>query len=138
MPKTQTKAKQKSIIWVEDEQQLIDLYTDVVKAAGNFKVEFMMLGQLALDRIKDIEQGKAEKPDLMMLDLLLPDVNGNKILEQLRKTPATKDVPVFILTNYGGELMQEKMTKELDAEKYLVKTEWTPLKLIPLIKEALK
>ena len=73
-----------------------------------------------------------------MLDLLLPDVNGDKILEQLRKTPSTKDVPVFILTNYGGELMEIKMTKELNAEKYLVKTEWVPRKLIPVILDRMK
>jgi len=73
-----------------------------------------------------------------MLDLLLPDVNGDKVLEQLRKTSSTKDVPVFILTNYGGEQMETKLTKELNAQEYLSKTEYGPLKLIPLIKEKLK
>lgn len=131
-------SKQKSILWVEDDQQLIDLYTETLKAAGNFTVEFMKLGRLAIDRIKEIEQGKAEKPDLIMLDLLLPDINGDKILEEIRKTPSTKDIPVFILTNYGGEQMETKLTQDLDAEKYLIKTEWGPLKLIPLIKEAMK
>lgn len=136
MPKEKTRAK--SILWIEDEQQLVDLYTDTLKAAGNLTVEFMKLGQLALDRIKEIEQGKAEKPDLIMLDLLLPDVNGDVILEQLRKTPATKDIRVFVLTNYSGEQMEIKLTQDLDAEKYLVKTEWGPLKLIPLIKETME
>ena len=132
------KTKQKNILWVEDDQQLVDLYTVMFTKIKDIKVEFLMLGQLALDRIKEIEEGKAEKPDLMMLDLLLPDVNGDRILEQLRKTPSTKDVPVFILTNYGGEIMEVKMTKELNAEKYLVKTEWVPTKLVPLILERMK
>jgi two-component system response regulator VicR len=130
--------KQKSILWVEDEQLLIDLYKDTLKEIDGFKVEFMNLGQLALDRIKEIAEGKAEKPDLIMLDILLPDVNGDVILEEIRKTPATKDISVFILTNYSGEQMETKLTKDLYAEKYLVKTEWGPLKLIPLIKEKLK
>lgn len=132
------KPKTKSILWVEDEQQLIDLYTETLKSTGNFTVEFMNLGQLALDRIKEIEAGKTEKPDLIMLDLLLPDVNGDVILEKLRETPATKDIRVFVLTNYSGEQMEKKLTKELEAERYLVKTEWGPLKLMPLIKEAMK
>ncbi|OGZ73500.1 MAG: hypothetical protein A2908_02220 [Candidatus Staskawiczbacteria bacterium RIFCSPLOWO2_01_FULL_38_12b] len=132
------KTKQKNILWVEDDQQLVDLYTVMFTKIKDIKVEFLMLGQLALDRVKEIEEGKAEKPDLMMLDLLLPDVNGDRILEQLRKTPSTKDVPVFILTNYGGEIMEVKMTKELNAEKYLVKTEWVPTKLVPLILERMK
>jgi CheY-like chemotaxis protein len=72
-----------------------------------------------------------------MLDLLLPDINRNKILKAIRVTPSTKDIPVFILTNYGGEQMETELTKNLDAEKYLVKTEYGPLKLMPLIKEKL-
>lgn len=133
-----TKTKQKHILWVEDDQQLVDLYTAMFTKIKNIKVEFLMLGQLAMDRIKEIEEGKKSKPDLLMLDLLLPDVNGDRILEEIRKTPSTKDVPVFILTNYGGEIMEIKMTKELNAEKYLVKTEWVPTKLMPVILARMK
>ncbi len=138
MSETKTKVKQKNILWVEDDQQLIDLYTATFSKKKDIKVEFMMLGQLAMDRIKEIEEGKTEKPDLVMLDLLLPDVNGDKILEEMRKLPSTKDVPVFILTNYAGEQMETKLTEDLNAEQYLTKTEYGPLKLIPLIEEKLK
>jgi len=132
-----TKTKKKHILWVEDDKQLVDLYTTVIGAMHGVDVEFLQLGQLAINRVKDIEAGKAEKPDLVMLDLLLPDINGNKILEVIRATPSTKDIPVFILTNYGGEQMETELTKNLDAEKYLVKTEYGPIKLMPLIKEKL-
>ena len=130
--------KQKSILWIEDEETLVNLYTDLLMAAGDFKVEFIKFGKIALNRIKEIEDGKAEKPNLIMLDLLLPDVNGDKILEEIRRNPATKDIPVYILTNYGGEQMELKLTQNLGAEKYLVKTEWSPNKLIPLIQEKMK
>src|ERR1700690_784207 len=118
MPKTKTttKTKQKHILWVEDDQQLVDLYTAMFMKIKDIKVEFLKLGQLALDRIKEIEEGKAEKPDLFMLDLLLPDINGDKVLEQIRKTPSTKDSTVFILTNYGGEQMENKLTKQLNPQ----------------------
>lgn len=130
-------SKQKVILWVEDDRLLVELYVDMLKAAGNYKVDFLERGKLAIDRINEIAEGKAYKPDLIMLDLLLPDINGDKILEFIRQTPATKDIPVFILTNYGGEQMETKLTRDLDAEKYLVKTDWSPVKLIPLIKEKL-
>jgi len=132
------KKNKKHILWVEDDKDLVGLYTTMINATPNMEVEFMQLGQLAIDRIKDIEAGKVEKPDLVMLDLLLPDVNGNKILEFMRQTPSTKDVPVFILTNYAGEQMETELTKNLDAEKYLVKTEYGPTKLMPIIEEKLK
>jgi len=132
------KKNKKHILWVEDDKDLVGLYTTMINATPNMEVEFMQLGQLAIDRIKDIEAGKVEKPDLVMLDLLLPDLNGDKILEFMRQTPSTKDIPVFILTNYGGEQMETELTKNLDAEKYLVKTEYGPTKLMPIIEEKLK
>lgn len=133
-----SQAKKKHIMWVEDDKMLVDLYTEIIKVMKGIDVEFLQLGQLAMNKIKEIEEGKAEKPDLVMLDLLLPDINGNKILEVIRATPSTKDIPVFILTNYGGEQMETELTKNLNAEKYLVKTEWSPGKLMPLIKEKLQ
>lgn len=117
---------------------LIDLYTEIIRNMPDFSVEFMKLGKPAIDRIKEIEAGKAEKPDLVMLDLLLPDISGDKILEEIKKTLSTKDVPVYILTNYGGDQVENKMTKKLNAEKYLIKTEWGPTKLMSLIKKVLK
>ncbi len=88
--------------------------------------------------IKEIEEGKAEKPDLFMLDLLLPDINGDKILEQIRKTPSTKDSTVFILTNYGGEQMENKLTEQLNAQEYLSKIDWQPSRLLPFLVEKMK
>ena len=130
-------AKKKHIMWVEDDKQLVNLYTAVIGAMQGIDVEFIQLGQLAINRIKEIEDGKAEKPDLIILDLLLLDINGNKILEFVRQAPSVRDVPVFVLTNYGVEQIETELTKKLDAEKYLVKTEYGPLKLMPMIKKKL-
>ncbi|MEK7659026.1 MAG: response regulator [Patescibacteria group bacterium] len=91
-----------------------------------------------MDRINEIEQNKTEKPGLFILDLELPDMNGATILEELKKTTATKDIPVFILTNCSEEHIQKRLTEELKANKYLVKTDYPPSKLMPLIEEAFK
>jgi len=131
------KQKKKKILWVEDEKLLIDLYKEFIKPIGNVEIEFMQLGQNAINRMKEIQEGKAEKPDLIMLDLLLPDINGDKVCEVIRNAPSTKDIPVFVLTNYTGEQMEDKMTENLNVEEYLVKTEYPPSKIIPFLKEKL-
>jgi len=125
-------AKQKKFFWVEDEEELIKVYTDAL--GNNFNIEFVKLTQSALDKIEEIKQGKTEKPDLVVLDLLLPDMNGILVLEELKKSPVTKNIPVFILTNYGEERTQENFPEELRIEKYLIKTNWPPTKLVSLIK----
>ncbi|MBI2047809.1 MAG: response regulator [Parcubacteria group bacterium] len=138
MSKTKTAAKKKRILWVEDDWNLVELYKTMIGTMPGIELEVITLGTHALQKIKEIEAGAAEKPDLVMLDLLLPDgINGDKILEVMRQTPSTKDVPVYILTNYGGEEMESELTKNLNAEKYMIKTEWSPSKLMPFLKEKL-
>lgn len=132
-----TKIKKKRILWVEDDMGLIGLYKSMIGTMRGIEIEIMTLGTPALQRIKEIEAGVAEKPDLVMLDLLLPDVNGDRILKEMRQSEATKDIPVYILTNYGGEEMENELTKNLNAEKYMIKTNWTPTKLMPFLKEKL-
>jgi len=116
---------------------LVELYKAAINTMKGVKLEIMTLGTPAMQRIKEIEAGVVEKPDLVMLDLLLPDINGDRILKVMRQSPATKDIPVYILTNYGGEEMENELTKDLDAEKYMIKTNWTPHKLIPFLEKKL-
>lgn len=132
------KNNNKKILWVEDEKRLIDVYTEAFDDVNDIDIEFMQSGQQAVDRIEEIKNNKAEKPDLIMLDLLLPDINGDKICGIIKSNPETKNIPVFIVTNYSDEQMQSKMIDNLDVEGYLVKTEWGPIKLVPLIKKVLK
>jgi len=138
MPKTKKTGKKKRILWVEDDWNLVELYKTMIGTMPGIELEVITLGTVAMQKIKDIEAGKAEKPDLVMLDLLLPDgINGDRILETMRQQPSTKDVPVYILTNYGGEEMESELTKNLNAEKYMIKTDWTPSKLMPFLEEKL-
>lgn len=138
MAKTKTVTKKKRILWVEDDWNLVELYKTMIGTMPGIELEVITLGTVAMQKIKDIEAGKAEKPDLVMLDLLLPDgINGDKILETMRQMPSTKDIPVYILTNYGGEEMESELTKNLNAEKYMIKTDWTPSKLMPFLEEKL-
>jgi len=129
-------SKLKKIFWVEDEKAFINVYEKALE--GIFDVEFISLARTALDRIKEIEKGKEEKPSLFVIDLLLPDMNGVIVLDEIKKIESLKDIPAFILTNYGEVKDREKFIDGLEVEKYLVKTKWPPSKLIPLIKETIE
>ncbi len=126
----------KTILFVEDDIATIDVYKTALEAAG-FDVDPMLLGEEAIRKIKEIEQGEAKKPDLVLLDLLLPDINGIEVLEELKRYEKTKDIPVLILTNYSSEEL-EKRGLLLKAEKYLLKTVYPPSKLVELVKKELK
>jgi len=125
----------KTILLIEDDEAIIEIYKIALGKAG-FKVEVISLGEKAKEKVKEMEQGKADKPDLVLLDLVLPDMNGIKILEEIRKQKTTKDLPVFVLTNYTDREL-EKIGNYLKSERYLLKANFTPTQLVEIIKERL-
>lgn len=125
----------KKILLIEDDLPTIDVYETVLKKAG-FGIETIRWGEEALNKVRKIKEGKTERPDLVLLDLILPDINGIRVLEEIRNYEETKDIPVFVLTNYADERL-EKMGYNLKAEKYLLKTEFNPRELVGIIKEQL-
>jgi len=72
-----------------------------------------------------------------LLDLILPDINGLKVLAEMKKYEETKDIPVFILTNYTSREL-ERLGYGLKTEKYLTKTEFNISQLVKMVKECLK
>ncbi len=126
----------KTILLIEDDLPIIDVYETAFKQA-KFKVETIILGRDAIKRIKKIKTKKAKKPDLVLLDLILPDMNGIQVLREIRKQKETKDLPVFILTNYGSRELR-RMGYELKAEEYIIKTKHTPTLLVKMVEERLK
>ena len=124
------------ILLIEDEFTAIKIYEGVLKRAG-FNVDTLMLGKDALERLNKIKKGKKEKPDLVLLDLILPDVNGIEVLKRAKKEKETKDIPFFILTNYV-DMETKKVGEKIGVEKYIVKTDITPAELIMTIKKTFK
>lgn len=78
-----------------------------------------------------------EKPDLIMLDVILPQLDGFSVLEKLKKDTKTKKIPVVMLTNLGTDEDKEKGEKN-GALDYLVKASLTPAQIGDKIKEYLK
>ena len=121
---------------IEDDLATIEVYETIFKKAG-FEVEVIKWGEEALNRVKEIEENKFPKPDVVLLDLILPDINGIGVLKEIRKNEKTKDLLVFILTNYT-DVQLEKMGYSLGSERYLLKTDYTPSRLIEIIEKSLK
>lgn len=120
----------KKILLVEDDPFLMDIYATKLKEAG-FSVEIAEEGDGALSKIKEL------RPDLVLLDIVLPHLDGWEIIRQIKSNPETKDLKVIILSNLGQKNEVEKGLK-LGAEKYLIKAHYTPTEIVAEIKELLK
>lgn len=129
------KEKIKKIILVEDDPAITDIYEIMMKKA-HFNVEIVRLGQEAIKKIKSIENGEEIKPDIILLDLILPDINGMEVLKEIRKNNTTKDITVFILTNQS--YIESQQLDNIKPDKFIIKANITPTQLLELIKERLK
>ena len=118
------------ILIVEDEKILAEMYYDVFIQAG-FKVFS------AVESKQGLEMAKKEKPDLIVLDILLPRENGISFLEQQKKDPEISSIPVVVFTNYNGP-DTEKKAKKLGVKGYLIKANFTPQQFVSKIKDYLK
>jgi len=109
-----TKKTKKTIVAVEDESVLLKALNIELLNAG-FEVLVATDGKSSLNLIK------ANKPDLVLLDLLLPKMDGYAVLTALKKDSKTKNIPVIILSNFGEPENIEK-AMELGAVDYFVKS----------------
>ena len=119
----------KHILLIEDDPFLIDIYTTKLKEAG-YSVETAEDGDEGLRMIKE------KKPDLVLLDVVLPNFNGWEILRKIKKDDNFKDLKIVVLSNLGEKDEVEKGLK-LGATKYLVKAHYTPSEVIKEVKKIL-
>src|SRR3990172_11807878 len=112
---------QKTILLVEDDQILIRMYTKKFEKDG-YKVLSAGDGNVGLTTLASANP----KPDIILLDVMLPGLNGFEILEKIKTDEATKNIPVILLTNLGGGEQDRVKGQKLGAADYLVKSELTP------------
>lgn len=117
----------KNIILVEDDPLLIDIYSTKLQQSGFF-VRVVDRAEKAVATIAE------EKPDLVLLDIVLPHVDGWDILQQLQASEELKNIPVIILSNLGQKEEIEKGLN-LGALKYLIKAHYTPSEIVEEIKK---
>lgn len=118
------------ILLVEDDTTLMDMYSLKLK-----EEKFNLI--VASDGIAALEQVRSEKPQVILLDIMMPKMDGFAVLTELKKDVATKDIPVIMLSNLGQKADIEK-GKELGAVDYIVKASMTPTQVIEKVKSYLK
>jgi len=123
-------AEAKGIILIaEDDLTLRDMYQSRLEAGG-YRVLLAANGEEAL---KVLEQ---EKPDMLLLDIMMPKINGLDVLEKMKKNPTTKDIPVIILTVLIQDQTRVKGLMS-GADDYLIKSETMPGEVVKRIEEVL-
>jgi DNA-binding response OmpR family regulator len=119
----------KSILLVDDDLTLREMYSERLKAEG-FVVEMAMDGEEALSKATEMH------PNIILLDIMMPKINGLDVLKKLREQEETKAIPVIVLT----ALIQDREKMESitrGADDYIVKSETMPGEVIQKVKDLL-
>ncbi len=125
----ESKSKSPMILIVEDDKFLRDLLVRRV-VEGGYRVE------VAIDGEEGVKQVRALRPDLVLLDLILPSLDGFGVLSQIHDDPQLNQIPVIILSNLG---QQEEIEKglSLGAKDYMIKAHFTPQEVVDRVKQIL-
>lgn len=119
----------KKILLIEDDPFLIDIYSTKLKESG---FEFLV----AKDGSEALTLLKKTKPDLVILDIVLPHIDGWQILKEIKDNESLAKAKIIILSNLGQKEEVEKGL-QLGATKYLIKSDYTPSEVIQEIKKLL-
>ena len=114
---------------IEDDSAISQLYRIKFEAEG-YQVETAANGKLGLELSEKI------RPDIILLDLMMPEMPGDEMLKALRKTEWGKNTKVIILTNMG-EQEAPPVLKELGVKRFIVKAEMTPRQVAEMVKTEL-
>ena len=118
------------ILLVEDDQFISQLYSDKF-SQFDYQVE------VARDGFESLEILKKYKPDLILLDIVMPKMDGFEVLEHIKKDDSLNKIPVLMFTNMGDKMDIEK-AMSLGAKSYIVKSYFTPAEVLDKINNLLK
>ena len=120
----------KTILLVEDDPFLVEIYSAKFKEAG-FNIDVAVDGEQCLKKIEE------NPPDLVLLDVVLPNVDGWEVLRKIGKSEGVKSLKVVVLSNLGQKEEVQKGLK-LGAVKYLIKAHHTPSEVVAEVDKLLK
>lgn len=115
---------------IEDDQAISQMYRIKFEAEG-YTVETADNGKLGL------ELAESMRPDIILLDLMMPELNGDEVLEKLRKTDWGAKVTVIVLTNMGEQEISPRI-RELGVKAVILKAAMTPRQVADLVKQQLQ
>ncbi len=122
-------APQKRIVLVEDDQFISNMYVTKLQITG-FDIKHAEDGDVGIELIRQ------EKPDLVLLDILMPRKSGFEVLEEMKADPTLKDIPVILLTNLSQKEDVDRGL-QLGAKDYLIKAHFTPKEVVEKINKVL-
>ncbi len=122
--------KKKKVLIVEDEKMLSEMYMTKFNMDGFEVVQ-------AFDGKEGLDKAKTENPDIILLDIIMPKLDGFIVLRELKLDDSLKKIPVLLLTNLGQE-DDIKKGKKLGAEDYFVKANHSPAEIVEKVKKLLK
>ena len=103
----------KTILIVEDEPKNMTLTRDMLKISGYETIE-------AVDGRQGVEKAKSAKPNLILMDIMMPKMDGYAACLEIKADPATKNIPVIMLTAVGYDL-NKRLAKQMGADGYVTK-----------------
>lgn len=123
--------KQKTILVVEDDKSLRDAIVDILRLNDFLAVE-------AKNGKEGLALALEKHPDIILLDLLIPEMDGMSVLREIRKDTWGENVPVIILTNLSAN--KETLIEDMATNKplyYLIKSDWSIHDVVKKIEEIL-
>ena len=118
------------ILIIEDDPVLSKMYAKKFEKDG-FLVNLALYGEEGLENIR------ADKPDIVLLDVMLPKIDGYEVLKQIKADENLKAIPVVLSTNLGGGNTDKENALKMGAIDFLVKSDHTPTQIVETIKKIL-
>ncbi|PIY89566.1 MAG: response regulator [Candidatus Nealsonbacteria bacterium CG_4_10_14_0_8_um_filter_37_14] len=112
----------KKILLIEDEQIMFDLLQKKLRGEG-YEVSIAKDGEEGLRAMREV------KPDLILLDIVMPKIGGFEVMEEMQKEPELKKIPIIVISNSGQPVELDRAQK-FGARDWLIKTEFDPQEVI--------
>ena len=123
-------SKDTKILVVDDDPFILDMYVIKFKEQG-FQIDTATDGKMALDRIE------AGKPDIVLLDVVMPKMDGFDVIKKLQEDKRPRTFKILFLTNFGQKEDVERGIL-MGADGYIIKAHFTPSEVVKKVKELLK
>lgn len=131
MPSKKNEEKNKvSVLLMEDDVFLANIYKTKFEMEG-FKLSVAENGEIGLADVKK------KKPDIILLDILMPKMDGFAVLEKIKADEETKNIPIILLTNLGQKDDVDKGL-QMGATDYLIKAHFKPSEVVDKVKKVLQ
>jgi DNA-binding response OmpR family regulator len=117
----------KKILIIEDEEIILNLLQKKLSQEG-YEISVAKDGQEGLRLMKEV------KPDLILLDIVMPKIGGFEVMEEMQKEDELKNIPVIVVSNSGQPVEIDK-ARALGAKDWLIKTEFDPKEVIGKVKK---